>query len=166
MLTLSNSLSFLRAPLAVLFLYESPFLRTVALFLAAFTDSIDGYLARRSHSTSRFGAILDPAMDKFFVYFVLAILLIETKIEIWQASLMLSRDLFFCLFALYLYCKKNLREFQIKAVRWGKITTALQFTVLLAITLGYAVPWYIYFAFIVLGLLAFIELYKYQPNQS
>ena len=32
-----------------------------------FTDSIDGYIARRSKSVSRFGAILDPAMDKFFV---------------------------------------------------------------------------------------------------
>lgn len=166
MLTLSNSLSFLRAPLAFLFLSESPTLRAVALFMAAFTDSIDGYLARRSKSTSKFGAILDPAMDKFFVYFVLVILLVEAKIQGWQALLMLSRDLFFCLFGIYLWASGRWQNYEIHAVRWGKITTALQFIVLLAISLGYTLPAYTYIAFIFLGLLAFIELYKYDYKKS
>ena len=46
-----------------------------ALYLAAFwifviaasTDWVDGYLARRWHATSRWGAILDPIADKILV---------------------------------------------------------------------------------------------------
>jgi len=166
MLTLSNSLSFIRAPLALLFLYDNTFLRLIAVVLATITDSIDGYLARRSKSTSKFGAILDPAMDKFFVYFVLTILFLESKIEMWQALVMLSRDMFLCLFGIYLAITKKWYGFEIHAVRWGKITTALQFIVLFGITMGISFPWYLYVTFIFLGALAFLELYRCQIKTS
>ncbi len=90
MLTLSNSLSFIRAPLALLFLTENTFLRILAVLLAMLTDSVDGYFARRSKSVSRFGTILDPTMDKFFVYFVLSILVLQNSIPLWAAFAMVS----------------------------------------------------------------------------
>src|SRR5579863_8478989 len=98
MLSLSNSLSFLRAPLAFLFLTESPALRVTAILLAMLTDCIDGYLARRRLTVTKFGAILDPAMDKFFVFFALTILLFEGQLHIWQAIAMVSRDFFLIAF--------------------------------------------------------------------
>src|SRR5581483_12415887 len=98
MLNLSNSLSLLRAPLAFLFLLENTTLRLVAIVLAMLTDSIDGYLARRYQGTTRFGAILDPAMDKFFVLFALVVFVLEKKLLLWQAGAMLSRDFALCLF--------------------------------------------------------------------
>jgi phosphatidylglycerophosphate synthase len=158
MLSLSNGLSFSRAPLALLFLTDNTALRLTAILLAMFTDSIDGYLARRHHSSSHFGAILDPAMDKFFVFFVLGALLIEGRLEIWQASAMISRDFFLCVFGIYLSVTGHWQSYECKAVRWGKITTGLQFFVLIGLTLGQVFPWYLYVLFILFGTLAFIEL--------
>ncbi|MBI5346959.1 MAG: CDP-alcohol phosphatidyltransferase family protein [Chlamydiae bacterium] len=158
MITLSNGLSFIRAPLALLFLFDNIPLRLTAIALAAFTDSIDGYVARKNKSVSKFGAILDPAMDKFFVYFVLTIFVMENNIQIWQALTLLSRDLALCIFGIYLGVSKKWASYVVKAIRWGKITTALQFLVLFALTIHFSFGWYVYSLFIVLGCLAFFEL--------
>jgi phosphatidylglycerophosphate synthase len=160
MISLSNSLSFLRAPLAFLFLFENTTLRIIAIVLAMFTDSIDGYLARRRQSVTRFGAILDPAMDKFFVFFVLTVLFFEAKLELWQACAMISRDFFLCLFGLYLSVTGYWESYKFTAIRWGKVTTALQFIVLVGLTLGVVFPSYLYGVFILFGMLAFIELWQ------
>src|SRR4051812_16390882 len=100
-LTLSNLISLLRAPLALFFLIENTTVRIAVVLLAMITDGLDGYLARKSNTVSSVGAILDPAMDKFFVCFVLFILFIEKKIAPWQIGAMLSRDFFLCMFGLY-----------------------------------------------------------------
>ena len=164
MLSLSNSLSLLRAPLAFLFLSESSTLRISAILLAMFTDSIDGYLARRSHSTTQFGAILDPAMDKFFVFFALSVFYVEGKIELWQACAMVSRDFFLCLFAAYLSLADLWQNYKYKSIRWGKVSTALQFIVLIGLTLGIQFPIYVYIVFILIGSLAFLELIRVRTS--
>lgn len=160
MLTLSNSITFLRAPLALLFLFESTSVRLSVIFLAMLTDSIDGYLARRWRTTSRFGAILDPAMDKFFVFFVLGILLVEHKLALWQACAMISRDFSLLAFGLYLSLSGLWQGYEFRAIRWGKIATALQFFVLIGLTLGYRFSGALYCVFILFGLLAFNELWS------
>jgi len=166
MLTLSNGLSFFRAPLALLFLQENPSWRLAAVFLAMLTDSIDGYLARRNRSTSRFGAILDPAMDKFFVFFSLGALFLEGKIASWQIATMLSRDFFLCLYGLYMVTAGKWKNIVFKAIRWGKATTALQFIILIGMIFDIPIPWYTFFAFIAMGWLAFVELFQISRRTS
>lgn len=166
MLSLSNGLSFLRAPLALLFLSHNTSLRILAIILAMLTDSIDGYIARKYRSASQFGAILDPAMDKFFVLFSLGVLLLEDKLLVWQALAMISRDFFLCVFGIYLSLAGRWHAYQCKAIRWGKITTALQFFVLIALTLHYTLPSYLYALFIVFGVLAFIELLQIRQEKQ
>ncbi len=166
MLTASNSLSFIRAPLAFLFLQESSTLRILAIILAMITDSIDGYLARRSQSVSRFGAILDPAMDKFFVYFAMSVLFIENQLAPWEMAAMLSRDFFLCLYGLLMVAARRWKTIVFRAIRWGKVTTALQFIVLIGLVLGIALPWYIYASFIVMGWLAFLELFQMKTSPA
>jgi CDP-diacylglycerol--glycerol-3-phosphate 3-phosphatidyltransferase len=166
MLSLSNGLSFLRAPLALLFLVESVHWRITAIILAMITDSVDGYLARRFRSTSHFGAILDPAMDKFFVFFGLGVLLMEGRLEIWQACAMISRDFFLCVFGIYLSLSGHWQAYQFRAIRWGKITTALQFVVLIGLTLNFVFPWFLYGFFVLFGSLAFIELCKIKKEHA
>lgn len=163
MLTASNSLSFIRAPLAFLFLQENTALRITAIILAMVTDSIDGYLARRSQSVSRFGAILDPTMDKFFVYFAMVVLFLESKIGGLEVTAMLSRDFFLCLYGLLMILTKRWKSVIFRAIRWGKVTTALQFLVLVGIVLGVSFPWYLFGLFIVMGWLAFLELFQTKP---
>ena len=166
MFNLSNSLSLLRAPLALVFLVESPTLRLMAILLAMLTDSIDGYLARRSKTTSRFGAVLDPAMDKFFVFFALAVLFSENRIEIWEALMMVSRDFALCLFGLYLSLSGLWQTYEFRAIRWGKITTALQFFVLVGLTFGYAIPSYLYYSFVAFALFGLYELFQFKKQSS
>jgi CDP-diacylglycerol--glycerol-3-phosphate 3-phosphatidyltransferase len=166
MITISNGLSFFRAPLAFLFLQESPSLRILAICLAMISDTVDGYLARRYKSTSRFGAILDPAMDKFFVYFALTVLLTEGKIGPWETLAMLSRDFFLFFYGLFMLSVGRWKSVVFRAIRWGKITTALQFFLLIGLTLGLYFPWYFYALLPLMGFFAFLELIQYETSQA
>ena len=52
----------------------SHFATALIFGLAALTDWLDGYLARRLRQTSRFGAFLDPVADKLMVAVALVLL--------------------------------------------------------------------------------------------
>lgn len=164
MFTLSNGLSLLRAPLALLFFIQNPIIRLCVVITAMLTDCIDGYVARKYQFASRIGAIIDPIMDKFFVFFSLSILLLESQIEYWQVLSMLSRDFFLCLFAIYLRFFGKWETYQFQAIRWGKITTGLQFCVLMALAIQKKLPWSTYMLFIFFGILAFFELLQIARN--
>lgn len=153
-----NALSLLRAPLALAFLSHNPTVRLSAIVGAMLTDSIDGYLARRNRGATQFGAILDPAMDKFFVFFALLAFVLEGKIATWEACAVMSRDFFLLFFGIYLGMSGLWQAYQCKSVRWGKISTALQFITLIVLTYGIALPWYAYSIFILFGGLALKEL--------
>lgn len=160
MFSLSNGLSLLRAPLALLFFYKSAPIRIVAIILAMFTDFIDGFLARKRRSTTQFGAILDPAMDKLFVFIALSVLFQEGQLDLWEAIAMLSRDFALCLFGIYLTITGNWQQQRFKSIRWGKITTALQFLVLGILSFNFSLPSIVYTIFILFGFLAFVELFQ------
>ncbi len=160
MLSLSNSLSLLRAPLALLFLVENSSCRVAAIVLAMLTDSFDGYLARKRKTVTRLGAVLDPAMDKFFVLFALVVFYTEGKIEIWQSCSMIARDFFLCVFGIYLSLAGFWEKYRVTAIRWGKISTALQFLFLIGLSLNLVFPSYLYSIFVLFGGLAFIELWQ------
>lgn len=84
-LTVPNILTLLRIALIPVFTlaYYLPFswshLATTLIFaLAALTDWLDGYLARRLGETSAFGAFLDPVADKLMVATAL-VLIVDTN---------------------------------------------------------------------------------------
>ena len=54
---------------------EKNILGTFIFSLAAMTDWLDGYLARKLKQTSKFGAFLDPVADKLIVITALLLLL-------------------------------------------------------------------------------------------
>ncbi len=85
-LTPSNIISLLRGPLAFLFIIDNSLCRGIAIILAMLTDSLDGYLARRYQTTTRLGAILDPAMDKFFVCFITTIFYMKAAFSLGRLS--------------------------------------------------------------------------------
>lgn len=157
--TLSNFLSFIRGPIALLFIFDNVFYRTLAILVALATDCLDGYLARRYRMTSQIGAFLDPLMDKFFVSFAVCMLLFEGNLKLWEALALISRDFAVLLFGLYIALRGTWANFQFRSIWSGKITTTMQFFVLLGLTFHLGMPLYIFWCFIALGILALFELY-------
>lgn len=84
-ITLPNSLTWLRIllipVLGLMFLLPYPWANAIAAVVftvAAATDWLDGYLARRWQQTSTFGAFLDPVADKLIVAVALIVILTGT----------------------------------------------------------------------------------------
>lgn len=82
MFNVANQLTLCRIffiPLLVAIFYspfEWRFFASAALFgLAGITDALDGYVARKYHLTTPFGAFLDPVADKLMVAVALALLI-------------------------------------------------------------------------------------------
>ncbi len=59
----------------------APLLATVLFVLAALTDWLDGYLARRLNQMSAFGAFLDPVADKLMVVSALVLLASDPRVQ-------------------------------------------------------------------------------------
>jgi CDP-diacylglycerol--glycerol-3-phosphate 3-phosphatidyltransferase len=80
-INIPNSLTVLRIiliPIFIVFFYlETSWANIAATFvfwLAAITDFLDGYLARKLNQSSAFGAFLDPVADKLIVAVALILL--------------------------------------------------------------------------------------------
>ncbi len=61
--------------------------------LAAITDWLDGFLARKFNQTTRFGAFLDPVADKLMVTTALVILVWLDRVGIFVAAIIIGREL-------------------------------------------------------------------------
>jgi CDP-diacylglycerol---glycerol-3-phosphate 3-phosphatidyltransferase len=59
---------------------------------AAFTDTIDGWLARRLSGTTRWGQMADPAADKALIISSLAILAVLGELPWWAVLVIAGRE--------------------------------------------------------------------------
>ena len=66
---------------------------TVLFIVVALTDWADGYLARRLHMTSSFGAFLDPVADKFLVCAALLVLVELDRVPSLVALVIIGREI-------------------------------------------------------------------------
>ncbi len=81
MFNLPNILTMIRVALipvfVILFYWPTPrsnLMAAVVFIIAALTDLLDGYLARKLHKTTKFGAFLDPVADKIMVCVALVLI--------------------------------------------------------------------------------------------
>lgn len=96
----------------------------LAFIVAALTDWLDGWLARRWNQTSSFGAFLDPVADKLMVCAALLVLLDLNRVDAFIALIIIGREI----------AISALREWMAKigasgsvAVHWlGKVKTIAQ----------------------------------------
>lgn len=84
-------------PLLILFLISSSRVHALiaaAIFtVAAFTDWLDGVVARRRNQVTTLGTLLDPIADKLLVAAALVSLLTIDKIEPWIVVVIIGREL-------------------------------------------------------------------------
>jgi CDP-diacylglycerol--glycerol-3-phosphate 3-phosphatidyltransferase len=66
---------------------------TVMFVLFAFTDWLDGFLARKLNQTSAFGAFLDPVADKFLVCAALLMLVQMDRVNVLVALIIIGREI-------------------------------------------------------------------------
>lgn len=97
---LPNSITFLRILLIPVFVWlfsESSQDRALVAGLvfagAAFTDFLDGYLARRSGQITNLGKLLDPVADKLLVASGLILLVQFQRVAVWLAIVMIAREM-------------------------------------------------------------------------
>ena len=98
----------------------------VLALLAGLTDLLDGYLARKYHWISDFGALMDPLADKIFVTGTMLIAVEYRLIPAWIAIAVLFRE--FMVTGLRTLAAK--KQVVISADRWGKLKTAMQMSML------------------------------------
>ena len=72
---------------------EQNFVATAAFLVAAITDWIDGWLARKLNQTSAFGAFLGPAADKRMVAAALVMLVELNRADAVLAFIIISREI-------------------------------------------------------------------------
>ncbi len=104
-------------------------------------------------------------MDKFFVFFALIVLFNEGRLDLWQACAMISRDFALMLFAGYLSYSHLWRNYKYRSILWGKISTSMQFIVLMGLAFGLQIPTFVFILFIFAGAFAFIELLKAKTSE-
>ena len=154
-LTLPNVVSSSRFVLAAGFvLADSAPVRMALILVASFSDFLDGWLARRSDRTSRLGALLDPVADRLFVVAVVLSYLADGKLDVWHVLALLFRDVMSLVGWFVARNVSWLREIPFRA-RWpGKVVTALQFVVFLAVLVAPSAVTPLVVAAFVLGVIA------------
>jgi cardiolipin synthase len=109
------------------------------LIVAALTDALDGFIARRLGAASRSGEIVDPIADKALLSGAFLAMVLNGSIELWLAALVIGRDVLILLLGGALM-RATGRRFPPSI--WGKASTILQALFILALvgSLASAVP--------------------------
>jgi len=112
------------------------FVAAILYLLAAASDGLDGYLARRRGQVSVLGKFLDPLADKLVVTAVLIYLVALGRAAAWLVVVLIARD----------FCITGLRSIAstegmiIAASPGGKIKTALQLVAIAMLLVHFSYP--------------------------
>jgi CDP-diacylglycerol--glycerol-3-phosphate 3-phosphatidyltransferase/cardiolipin synthase len=101
--------------------------------VAAITDWLDGYLARRLGEVSAFGAFLDPVADKLMVAAALIILVWLDRAQAYLAIIIIGREI--AISALREWMAQLGRARNIAVAFIGKVKTVAQMTAIIALLL-------------------------------
>ncbi|WP_036299812.1 CDP-diacylglycerol--glycerol-3-phosphate 3-phosphatidyltransferase [Methylotenera sp. L2L1] len=105
-------------------------LTATAIFaVAAFTDWLDGYLARKLNQTSSFGAFLDPVADKLMVAAALIVLVEFERVGAVVALIIIGREI--AISALREWMAGEGQRSSVGVAMIGKVKTAVQMIAIL-----------------------------------
>lgn len=103
-------------------------LSALIFLIAAFSDWLDGFLARRLELTSRFGAFLDPVADKLIVASALVLLLEDRPTILFAVSTMVIVGREITISALREWMAEIGQRTHVAVSYVGKVKTAAQMT--------------------------------------
>jgi phosphatidylglycerophosphate synthase len=101
--------------------------------LAAATDFLDGWIARRAEWTTKWGALLDPIADRVFALVAVLTFVVMGELSIFGALVMISRDIMTAIGFFVARIIPWLRPVEFKARPLGKVVTFLQFVTFVAL---------------------------------
>ena len=125
-MNLANKITLARillVPVVMVFLLSLNEVLALLIFvLAALTDGLDGYIARKNRLVTNMGKFLDPLADKLLISAVLIALVQLQRLDAWMAIIIISRE--FAVTGLRLVGAADGRV--IAASRMGKLKTVFQ----------------------------------------
>jgi CDP-diacylglycerol--glycerol-3-phosphate 3-phosphatidyltransferase len=137
-MNLANRLTIIRivlVPVFMLFLLEKisygEYIAAAIFVIAALTDSLDGYMARKHNQVTNLGKLMDPIADKLLITAALISLVQMDKISAWIATVIIARE--FVVTGLRSVAASD--GLVISASIWGKLKTISQIVAVLAIIL-------------------------------
>jgi len=107
----------------------NPFLGAIIFAVAAITDLLDGYFARKNKQVTKFGILLDPIADKLLVIAALILLVDIEIIPAWIAILIIIRE--FVVTGMRIVALT--RDIVIPAEMGGKLKVTFQITAILVL---------------------------------
>ncbi len=145
-LNLPNLITLIRIaaiPLFLILLTAERYGGALLLFgLSALTDSLDGAIARLTHSRTVFGAYIDPLADKLLLASSLIFLSFLGLIPLWLTIVVVSRDIVILLGFVVLFLASG-RAIEVEPSFLGKGSTFLQLlTVTLTLLFLYRPEWH------------------------
>jgi CDP-diacylglycerol--glycerol-3-phosphate 3-phosphatidyltransferase len=117
---------------------SSGFWAAVVFALAAITDWLDGYLARRMGIVTVFGKFLDPIADKLIVMAALIMILPFGRVPAWMVLVILGREIIIT----GLRGIASNEGIVIPASDLGKFKTIFQIVAILGLLLHYDYDWF------------------------
>jgi CDP-diacylglycerol--glycerol-3-phosphate 3-phosphatidyltransferase len=103
-------------------------LAAVLFIVFAWTDWLDGFLARKLNQTSAFGAFLDPVADKFLVCATLLVLVHLGRADVFVALIIIGREI--AISALREWMAKIGASKSVAVHMLGKVKTVVQMVAL------------------------------------
>ncbi|MDA8352730.1 MAG: CDP-diacylglycerol--glycerol-3-phosphate 3-phosphatidyltransferase [Firmicutes bacterium] len=110
----------------------SEIIATLVFILAAVTDGLDGYIARKRKLVTNLGKFLDPLADKLLISASLISLVEMQRLDAWIAIVIISREFAVTGLRLVAAAEGNV----IAASRLGKLKTIVQIIAIAALMLN------------------------------
>jgi CDP-diacylglycerol--glycerol-3-phosphate 3-phosphatidyltransferase len=110
----------------------SEIIATIIFIIAASTDGLDGYIARKKKLVTNLGKFLDPLADKLLITAALVSLVDRGSVEAWMAIVIISRE--FAVTGLRLVAAVDGQV--IAASKLGKLKTIVQIVAICVVMLN------------------------------
>ncbi|MBU4375451.1 CDP-alcohol phosphatidyltransferase family protein [Patescibacteria group bacterium] len=128
---------FLATPVvAALMFYEHYYIGLFAFLLVAFTDALDGSMARTRNQITEWGKIYDPLADKILIASMVFIIVLR-YIDFWTAIIIIGLEIIIIFTA---WVRKSNGK-SVQANWWGKIKMCLQVLGVVILLLSIVFDW-------------------------